>query len=151
MSSRRQDICTLINTRFKGILTDNGYNSDIGRNMHAWRMSEFAESELPGATWTDDTADVEKPDKNMHNHVVDITVTVYCASGSTTPEAAREIIEDIQNAIGADPQWKNSQGVPLALRSLPGKNTIRMEQDNKTIGQVTVNFRIVYATKEWEF
>jgi hypothetical protein len=144
--SRRQEIIDRVDTAFKGILIEEGFNTNLGQNIFPWKLDPFQESKLPGGTWNDAECAAAKPAKNAHEHTINIQVTVYCSSGRTTPEEARKIIEDLYKAIGQDPYWAGK-----ALRSIPGGNVIEADEGNKMISSVTVNFQIVYATKEWEF
>ncbi|MFA6054035.1 MAG: hypothetical protein WC769_01545 [Thermodesulfovibrionales bacterium] len=145
--SRRQDIVDLINTRLAAITVANGYKTNIGPNITEWKTDDFPEADLPGGTWKDSDVTVAQPEKkNAHEHTIDIVFTGYCkAAAADVPALARTIIEDVHKAIGVDPLWNAK-----AIRTLPGKNLIEIEQDNKTIARVTVNFSIVYNTKPWE-
>jgi hypothetical protein len=144
--SRRQDIVDLINLRFAAITVANEYNTDIGPNITEWKTDDFPEGDLPGGTWKDADVTVSQPEKqNAHEHTIDIIFTGYCkAAAEEVAELAREIIEDVHKAIGVDPLWNAK-----AIRTVPGKNLIEIEQDNKTIARVTVNFSIIYVTKPW--
>lgn len=153
MNSKRQQIIDKLKLMFediqiKKIIDDEeviyGYNTDLGKNVHPWKLDTFADDDLPGAIWKDSDAQAEKPEKNVHTHTINIEFIAY-VTGSTSPEQAREIIEDVHKAIG-----KNSLFDGLAIRTVPGKNIIEIEQDKKIIGRIIVNFQIIYVTKEWE-
>jgi hypothetical protein len=143
--SKRQQIIDELKTMLESIQTTNGYYTDIGKNTTPWRTESFTEDELPGASWRDQNADATMPEKhNVHVHTINIEYTAYC-KGDTSPETARMIIEDLHQALG-----KNPYITKLAIRTVPGKNTIELEQDNKVIARIVITFQIVYVTKPWE-
>lgn len=143
--SKRQQITDKLKTMLQDIKIANGYNSDLGNNVFEWRLFPFQEDNLPAIEYRDIDCEIESPPARRHDHKLAIDIEIITASGSTTPETIRKMIEDVHKAIG-----KNAFFDKLAIKTGPVSNSIQMEQDNKIIAGALLKFSITYATGDWE-
>ncbi len=145
--SKRQLVCTALDTRLKTILTASGYNTNLGLQVHEWRETPLDLSDLPACIWRDRSED----DGNAtiggtigyQIHQLKMELSVFI-SGSTTPSQARQILADIQTAIGVDQTFGG-----LADRTDPLSNELEIAHEENEVGRLTVNITITYRTKKW--
>jgi hypothetical protein len=145
--TKRQLICTALDTGLKTILVANGYNTNLGANVFEWRTAPFELTDLPGVIWRDiseDDSNATTGTIGYHNHDLKIELKISAASGSVTPAEIRKLLADVQRMIGVDPTWGK-----LALRTSPVSNEIDVEQAEKIIGGITIAIVITYQTKKW--
>lgn len=146
--SIRQQIVDAVDTRLKAILKSAGYETDLGKNIFAWRATNLENSELPGAIWRDtdcDDSNATIGSIGYHLHSLTMEVDLRAADGATTPASLRTLVTDLQKAIGADVTWGG-----LAIRTTPMKSPLIVEQEEKIIGGANVTFAIEFYTKKWD-
>jgi hypothetical protein len=102
----RQRIITSLDARLKTILVANGYQTDVGANIFDWRAEALEESDLPALIYRDTLCNTEISNISSYTHRM--TVEIIAVVANDTPMAIiRNIIADIDKAIGVDDRWGN--------------------------------------------
>ncbi|MDM7922112.1 MAG: hypothetical protein QUS14_07405 [Pyrinomonadaceae bacterium] len=148
--SKRQRLVDAIKARMQTILTANGYATNIGQNVHDWRV-HFQEDELPAVTICDlpadaaETAGRSNPQETIW--LMPVQIRVYAAK-DTDPSNIREMLKDIQAAIRTDDRWKVSN-VGLAMITRPlREGPLVHEESFEVIGGV-VEMQIQFITQKF--
>lgn len=105
MADKRQQIVDAIRTRLAGILVANGYNTDIGLHVFEWKVTAFADSDLPAVTFRDTDPKIRELTGGMQEVSLPIEFIVGAASGATTMQVIRAAIKDVLSAINSDFTW----------------------------------------------
>jgi hypothetical protein len=140
-ASKRQRITDAVKTGFEAILTENGYNSDLGESVHEWRSRAFAESELPAAVLRD-LGETAVAAVGVHEHSLTMEAEIVL-SGHELPAEIRALIADVTACIGADVTW----GGLAEATYPPDDEAIAIEQANRQIAGVRIRFVIEYTTE----
>jgi hypothetical protein len=146
--SIRQRIAAALDARLKGILVASGYETNLGRNVFAWRVPDLQEAELPAAIWRDTDCDDSSATIGtigFHLHSLKMEIDLREADGTSTPASIRALIADLQKAIGVDTTWGG-----LAIRTNPLSSAIVVDQEEKIIGGANVTFTIDFYTRKWD-
>lgn len=149
--SRRQDIITALDTRLKGILKTEGYQTDMGKNVREWYA--FPVNEAPDTDsllYEDPSCARVEPyeyDDNVQSyHYKRLTVHIYIVtSGSTAPAALRVRIADVLKAIGTDVTWGG-----LALDTELEGDDSEVVHEKKKIGGTRITISIDYKVERWD-
>lgn len=145
--SKRQQIVDAIKTRLQGILTVNGYNSNLGSNVFEWRTQTISASSLPALAFRDISANrVEDGPIGIFRWSLNMELEIVAESGSSTPAEIRKMIADAYKVIGVDPKW----GDLAQFTAQPESDEMQFEQSEKIIGGASIKFSIVYDTPKWE-
>lgn len=144
--SKRQSIIDAIETRMKTILTTGGYQTNVGQRVSVWRITPFADTELPALCIYDTTAEINQDGGiiGQFTHTLGIHIEAI-ASGSATRADVRKMIADVFKAIGTD----DSFGGLVEYTSSPS-HEINLEQAEKAIGSGIIRFTVTYRTAQWE-
>lgn len=151
MSSIRQQIVDTVETRLGQIAPGYVFNLPDGPYtcgstilaVRPWRKVPFGKNQVPAIKFRDTDAPVEPGPSTQHQHTLTIAIEVDVA-GSTSPDTARGIMEDIIAAIGSDPRWNN-----LARHTDINSHEIDVEQAGDVVTGVSINITITYRTKLW--
>jgi hypothetical protein len=134
----RQRLVDAIDTRFKTILTTNGYKTNIGAHVFWWKESPMQIQDLPGMNCRD-----KSPAKELGCGVEDNILPIEIeatVSGSMTPTDLRKILADIETAIGVDETWGG-----LAEATDLKENDISADQKENKVGLVQLTMMIEYT------
>ncbi len=143
-SSVRQQIVDAFITRMRTIKTINGYETELGSNVTEWRATEWQESELPGCD-VRDTGESTEVKGQYHYNTVSIELEAKVQS-ATAPDVVRDVIADINKAIGTDPSFGG-----LAYNVTPVENeSIDFEKKDKSFGGVLMKLDISYRIKAFK-
>lgn len=106
LGTLRQQIVDAIVTRFKGILTASGYQTNLGQRIFLGRTTEPTEAECPALNIWDTDEENARRLNSVHEHRLKIQAIVYQA-GSTVAGGGfiRKAVADIFKAIGDDVTW----------------------------------------------
>ncbi len=146
----RQRIIDAFDTRMKGILTASGYQTDVGKQVYAFRDAAFETSDMPAMKYKDTPepegviVTIAGPD-SQQEFPLEVEIEAKAMAGDATAAALRSIIGDIHKAVGVDQTWGG-----LALYTEPLQSDMATDQPEKTIGSATVRLRITYRTKLWD-
>ncbi len=143
-SSVRQLIVDALIARLQTITTINGYETELGSNITEWRTEEWQESDLPGCDVRDPDESTEVKGQHHYNTInFEIEAKVQSA---TAPDVVRDVIADINKAIGTDPTFGG-----LAYNVTPVENeSIDFEKKDKSFGGVTMKLEISYRIKAFQ-
>lgn len=136
----QQQIVDAIDTRFKTILTTNGYGTNVGQHVTWWKESPVALSDLPGMNLKD-PEETRIPGCGIYERSLILRIEAS-VSGSDSPETARLIEADIEKAIFIDNRW----GGLASNTEISGSGKEAAQKQNK-ISKVTLSMEILYETK----
>lgn len=144
--SKRQQILSAIDTRLKTIKTINGYETNLGNKIYAWKATPLDDVDLPAAEYRDIANDHFKPAPiGSFRWALTIEIGVITASGTTTISDIRKMIGDVYKAIGTDITWST-----LAQWTEQPSDKVEIEQQEKTIGGAKIVFQIIYDAAKWQ-
>lgn len=147
MANKRQQIIDYLDDRLRTITIANGYNSDVGNNVFAWRETQLQPNELPALIYTDKINGLrEDGPVGMFRWSLQIEMIIAVESGADTPKKIREIIEDVFRLVGHNLRWNNL----AQTTELPSGDEMTIEKHDKTIGQASIIFNIIYDAPKWE-
>lgn len=140
--SKRQQICTAIDSRLKSILVSGGYETNIGNNVYEFWEIPLEETELPGMIWRDGAESADLSVTSVQTRTLKIHLTIQVA-GTDSPRQIRKALADIEKAIKVDTTW----GV-LAIDTRPPEvvDTFEMGHEARRIGAARVTFDVIYRT-----
>lgn len=141
--SIRQQIMDALVVRLRTILTADGYETNLGLNITEWRTTDVQVSELT----SNPVADVRDVSESVvisggnEIHSLEVEITAYVL-GSTMQTGTRDVIADIDAAIGTDPTFDG------LVQKLPpvGNESVRTEQKDRKVGSVDINLTLDYVT-----
>jgi hypothetical protein len=136
----QQQLIDTIDTRFKTILTTNGYATSIGLHVTWWKESPLAVSDLPGMNLRD-SEETRIPGCGIYERSLNIRIEAS-VSGSDSPKTARLIEADIEKAIFVDNRWGG-----LASNTEISASGKEAAQKQNKISKVTLSMEILYMTK----
>ncbi|HLE18673.1 MAG TPA: hypothetical protein VI728_10365 [Syntrophales bacterium] len=139
--SKRQQLIDAIDARFKTIKTTNGYETELGNNVFAWRSSPIEAAELPCLLYRDTNETIEL---TIGAHIHTLTIeTEIITSGGTAIKDIRKMLADIIKCIGADLTWGG-----IAEDTLPvAGEDIKIEQQENIITGAKLSFAAQYVTE----
>lgn len=145
--SIRQKIVDAVKSRFQGILTSGGYQTDIGSHVFVWKGSDFAPKELPACDIRDVRDDIDNTvvSTRREHHKLTIEVAVAVADGTDSMKTARKAIADVYRAIGVDRYWTVS-GARLAFDTELKSDESGIEQRETTLAGSKITFVVNYRT-----
>ncbi len=141
--SLREQIFDAISTRLSGILIAGGYNTDIGLRAYKWRVTPFAETELPAHSISDPEDTIETKVSRIHDHTLTVEVVALDKKPAavSVDQHGRKMLADIWKAIGVDRTFGG-----LAFDSLPVADELVVEHsDNLRVG-AKVKFNVRFRT-----
>jgi hypothetical protein len=138
--SVRQDIIDALDARLKAILVTNGYETDIGQNVFDWLAEPLEEDDLPALIYRDTSVEttIDTIASFAHKMILNIMVAV---ANSTPMTTIREIIADIDKAIGVDHTFGN-----LALMTERISDEAGVEIDEKKYAGCQIVYAITFRT-----
>ena len=140
--SIRQQIMDAVGTRLRSILVTNGFVTNLGENVHEWRIAPFPINGAAGIVFRDTVCNTIQAEG--HRQSLQIEVDIVARPGQTAADL-RTMIADVYSAIGRDIFWGG-----LAMDTVPESDEIRIEQGEQRIGGASIKFSIVYRTREWD-
>ncbi len=141
MNSKRQQVFDAWIDRMKTILVANGYNTDVGKNVFAWRTTEFTSDVLPGMSVRDVQTETEQKVGNRHDHKTTFEIVVIHAAGDGTAAFVRKMAADVIKAVGIDRTFGG-----LVFNTDPVSDEMSVEQEGKTVGGMKLRFACFYRT-----
>jgi len=146
MSSKRQTLCTAIDTALKAILKTNGHQTDLGNHVFEWRSTPLEDAELPGIVWRDRGNTYEGPVTGRTSNELNLELEIHY-SGSTASTKMRDCISDVRKCLMDNDTWGN-----LAIgTSLIEDETSDIVQADKKVGGTEMKFTIKYVTSSTDF
>ena len=136
---RRQEIVDAIKARLQTIQVANGYDTDLGLHVFEWKVTAFADSELPGVCFRDTEQTVAELTGGYRNISLTVEFILGAASGTSTPGIVRQGIGDVVRCIDTDPTWGG-----LAWDSAIQSDEMFMDHDGKLTGLAKVTTIVKY-------
>ena len=103
--TRRQEIVDAIKAGLSSIRTGNGYGTDLGLHVFEWKVTAFADAELPGVAFRDTEQAVAELTGGMRNVSLTVEFILGAAAGAATASIVRQGIGDVVRCIDSDPAW----------------------------------------------
>lgn len=146
MATRRQQLIDLIIARLETISTDNGYETNAGAVVEDWPR-RFDDSECPALGVYDITDNSDKDNRESNIEVHSLTVQVRVFVSSNTPAAElRQIIGDVQKAIGQNTWWPDGDGHDLATGTWPRRAGMIVPNEAMELAGAAIEFDVQYVT-----
>lgn len=139
----RQQVISSVDARFKTILTTNGYQTDIGANVFDWRAEALEDSNLPALIYRDTQCSTEISNIASYTHKMTVEVIAVVANDTPMP-IIRQIIADIDKAIGVDDRWGG-----LAILTERTGDESGIEIDDKKYAGCRLTMVITFRTLGW--
>lgn len=145
---KRQAIINDLDAKLKAIKIANGYYTDAGNHVFAWREDELQPQEMPGIVYTDRIAGKRLGAIGSFRWALTVDIFCYAAAGKDTPAGVRTLVADVLKAIGvaAAGRW-NSQAQDTELSD---GSEMAIERRGKTAGEAVVAVNIIYDAPMWE-
>ena len=148
----RQQIVDAVDTQLKTIAVASGYQTNVGSNVHEWRIIAFDPSTLPAIIWRDldepndrDTRYSERNKRSLHMQVEIL---------ATAPRDYRKIIADVERAVklaqATDDEGARCWWNGLAYDTTPRISRLVVEQESRIIAGGFVEFFIHYITRDFD-
>lgn len=147
--SKRQTIINDLDAKLKAIKIINGYQTDAGNHVYAWRDDELQPHELPGIVYYDRIAGKREGGPiGIFRWELAVDIFVYAAAGKDTPAEVRKLIADVLKAIGvsAEGRWAGQ----AQATELSDGSEMSIERRGKTAGEAVINIVIIYDAPKWE-
>ncbi len=147
--SIRQLIINELDARLKAITTVNGYQTNAGNNVFAWREEDLQSHELPGIVYLDRIAGRREGGPiGMFRWAIAVDIYCYASIGRDTPMDVRRLVADVLRAVGAaDAGRWNGQAQTTELSD---GSEMSIEHRGKTAGEAIININIIYDAPRWE-
>ena len=136
---RRQEIVDAIKARLLTIQVANGYDTDLGLHVFEWKVTAFADSELPGVCFRDTEQTVAELTGGFRNVSLTVEFILGAASGAATASIVRKGIGDVVRAIDSDPTWGG-----LAWDTAIQSDEMFMDHEGKLTGLAKVTAVMKY-------
>lgn len=146
VTMQRQKIMDALSTRMATILTTGGYYTNIGAKVSTWRAKPYATAELPAINIRDLKETIEAREQPMayHYRSLDVELQVVCNS-ATSDTTVRQMITDVEKAIGTDPTFGG-----LAIDTEALGDEINVKQEENLISGATISIQILYRTLRFQ-
>jgi hypothetical protein len=139
--TRRQEIVDAIIARMQLISTANGYATNAGARVEDWPR-RFDDSECPALGVCDVSEDSDKGDRESEIETRTLTVQVRIFVATNTPaRTLRQIIGDVQKAVGVDQYWGE-----LSTGTWPRRAGMIVPSEAMELAGAAVEFDVVYDT-----
>jgi hypothetical protein len=148
--SKRQKIVDAVVARMETIQIVNSYSTDIGLNVHDWRVN-FQDDELPAVSVCDlpaqaaDDSQNGKLDRTIW--LMPIQIRIYASKGED-PANIRNMVKDVQAAIRVDPQFIVTN-VPLLMESWPDTEGFMIPEESFEVIGGTLQITAMFITKKF--
>jgi len=142
----RQKIMEAFEARMKTILVSNGYSTNLGRSVEAWKTTDWEEDALPGLIYRDTENEQTPYSQLQYTNILTVETEITPAPGAASITDARAIMADVKRAIAADDRWGG-----LAEDTQPAGDKIETEQQSRIVTRITMKIRIEYTSSKWTF
>ena len=141
----RQQIVDALDLRFKSILIVGGYQTDIGKNVFAWRSTAFTDDELPGLAYLDlDESNDVSIGEWEHGMILEIDLHILHETDAM--RELRNAITDVLRAIGLDTRLGGlTEDITPSQRDF-----IKITQNDERYASCMLNMIVTYLTNRWQ-
>lgn len=134
--SIRQQLISAIDTRLKTILVANGYETNAGQNVFAWRDTALEAAELDAILYRDRT-ESRTPGVGVYEFTLPVEIQIV----STSASQVRKILADLEVAIFVDESWGE-----IALNTELETDEMEIEQKETLFVAAGIIMPIEYRT-----
>jgi hypothetical protein len=139
----RNQLVAEVLARFQGIRTAAGYLTEAGAHVFLWRVSMLQQNELPGIVLRDRRVESVLEGRTVHLHRFFFEADLYAPVGTDV----RNVLADVQAAVGKDIRWKTSAGVLLAIDTQPLDDELDAIQEERLVAGCRYRFQVILRTK----
>jgi hypothetical protein len=139
-TSIRQQIVTKADTLFKTILTANGYETNLGSHVFAWRDTAFSDAEILGMRYRDTAEEITPHAMGTEMHRLTIEAEI-ADLGSSAPENVRKAAADLEKALQTKLTWDS-----LALHTTFEASEMNVEQAENISAALKLEITIFFIT-----
>jgi len=139
----RNQLVAEVVARLQTIRTAAGYLTEAGAHVFLWRVNPLQQSELPGIVLRDRRVETVLEGRTAHLHRVYFDAELQAAAGVDV----RDVLADVQSAIGRDIRWKTGAGVLLALDTQPLDDELDAVQEERHVTGIRYRFQVIQRTK----
>lgn len=130
-----QQIINALDLRFKAII-GGGYKLNLGNHVFPWKATPLQSSELPALVYRDRT------DQRMEGcGVYEVTMPIEIEISANTPEEIRECIAELEKAIYSDKTWGG-----LALHTKLDTTEMKVDQKLDYYSASKIVMTVFYLT-----
>jgi hypothetical protein len=140
----RTQIVAVLDARLKSITTANGYETNAGNNVFAWRDTErkpMAASELPCVLYRDREGVEEEETVGGIDHTLNVEMELFAATAATL----RQLRADAIRCIGTDLQFST-----LADQATPPRDASDVVLHADDYFTMTMTFSVEYRTARFD-
>jgi hypothetical protein len=137
--SKRQLIMDAVVARLVTIQGLSPYSTSVGQNIFEWREHPLTEGELPGII-VRDTDTITSLTHSRSQHVMRVEFEAFVA-GAAAPRDFRNVLGDIQRAIGQDTTWGG-----LAEQTLFVAESLQADTESRRLISVLSFWDITFLT-----
>ncbi len=138
----RQEILDAVKARLATIRTVNGYATDLGLHVFEWKVTAFADSELPGIAVRDTEQRVTELTGGFRDNSLTVEFIVGAAAGPATAATVRNAVGDLIRCIDLDPTWGG-----LAWDTALESDEMFMDHEGKLTGLAKITAVVKYQTQ----
>ncbi len=142
--SVRQQIISALDTRLKAILVANGYQTNIGANVHDWLSETPSEDDLPILDYKDVSVSTEIGSFVDFTHEMSLIIRAAVKSG-TPMVAIRQVIADVDKAIGVDHTFGQ---LALITKRIGDESGVQI--GDQVFAGCGINLLITFRTLGWD-
>jgi hypothetical protein len=147
----RQKFVDAIVARMQTILTTNGYVTNAGQKVEAWRTHWEEDELVDGALGVFDlTNESEKEHRQSlrQKNTLTVQIRIFVAKGSRA-EKVRQIEGDVFKAIRSDDRW-TVDGKGMAIETRPKQDGFIIPQDSFEVAAGAVEIEIEYLSNTFD-
>jgi len=142
----RQDLVDWVLERLRDIKVANGYNTNVGLNVHEWRSAPFSVDELPALNVRDIYDEVSYGEQGARHSLHKLFISIqYLDYGDDLPRRARAALADIEKALST---WRTQKRIVRIEPVTCGRFVL--DQGGYSISGVLYETIFVYQTKMLE-
>lgn len=137
--SKRQQICTKVDTLLKTIKTSASYETNLGNKVYEWRAIPIEDDAPPACVWKE-TESIRPFASGTWVHTIALEILLY----GNTPAEVRKMVSDVITAIGTKKTWEG-----LAIKTELRSEDTGAEQKSKLVFVSHLTFDIDYLSTYW--
>lgn len=146
---KRQLIIDALDGKLKAIKVNNGYLTNAGEHVYAWRDEPLQPQELPAIVYYDRIASLRSDGPlGIFRWTLAVDIHLYVSAGPDTPAQMRLLVADALKAIG-EGDANHWDGYAI-MTMLAADAEIDIERRGQTAGEAVLNIAITYDTSLWE-
>ena len=147
--SIRQKIVDEVDKELKTITKDNGYETNVGKNVFEWLDAPVEAKDLPAIVWRDRQDPITVDSKVTHIHDLTMEIELF-ATGASVPKTMRKLIADVTKLIGKIKTDGRVTWSALAIDTFPVSEEMVLDENTKKLMSALVSINIQYHTAKFD-